>query len=272
MRRASARATVRQMPHRMPVLFVGHGSPANALGDNPYRRAFAAMGRAVPRPRAVVCVSAHWFVAGTWLTDNARPRTIHDFGGFDDALYAIRYDAAGYPVLATAIAARLAPFDAKTSSEWGLDHGAWTVLMHMFPDADVPVLQLSIDGHADAARHLAIGRALRPLRDDGVLILGSGNVTHDLRDAFARMQTGDTTTPEWASQFDQAAARALRERDDDALVAIWPSKEGRLAHPSPDHWWPLLYAFGASDERDAVTFPVEGFDLGSLSMRSVRFG
>jgi 4,5-DOPA dioxygenase extradiol len=260
------------MQQRMPVLFTGHGSPQHAIGDNPWRRALQTMGASLPRPRAIVCVSAHWNTKGTLVTDNARQRTIHDFGGFDDELYEIRYEPPGDPALANEIVAALRPSGARASGEWGLDHGAWTALRPMFPAADIPVLQVSLDVTATARAHLDVGRALRPLRDRGVLLVGSGNVTHNLRDAFTRMQRGNTDTPEWAAQFDAAVEAALRARDERALLAMWPSQQGLLAHPTPDHWWPLLHAFGATDERDAVAFPIEGFDLGSLSMRSVRWG
>ncbi len=256
----------------MPVLFVGHGSPQHAIGDNPWRRALQQLGTSLPKPRAIVCVSAHWNTKGTLVTDNARQRTIHDFGGFDDALYSIRYEPPGDPLLATEIVAALRQFGAHAHSDWGLDHGAWTALMPMFPAADVAVLQVSLDVSSTARAHLDIGAALRPLRERGVLLVGSGNVTHNLRDAFSRMQSGNTQTPDWAIRFDRAVESALRARDDDALLALWPSQDGMLAHPTPDHWWPVLHAYGATDERDAVAFPVQGFDFGSLSMRSVRWG
>lgn len=260
------------MTSRLPVLFVGHGSPANALGDNPWRSALARVGKDLPRPRAIVCVSAHWLTRGTWITAASTQRAIHDFGGFDEALYRLRYEPPGDPDLARDLAARLADFGAQTAADRGLDHGAWTALMPMFPDADVPTVQLSIDRAADAAGCLRIGAALASLRDEGVLLVGSGNVTHNLAHAFASMQRGDPAVPAWAARFDEAVAQALRERDTAALAALWPSADGLLAHPTPDHFWPLLYAYGASDERDDCAFVVEGFDLGSLSMRSARFG
>jgi len=260
------------MQARMPVLFVGHGSPQHAIGDNPWLSALQQMGASLPRPRAIVCVSAHWRTEGTWISENATNRTIHDFAGFDEALYAIRYDTPGDLQLTRTLTALLATFRPHTADDWALDHGAWTALRPMFPNADVPVLQVSVDCRADAARCFAIGAALRPLRDDGVLLVGSGNITHNLRDVFTRMQRRKPQTPEWAMRFDRAVETALRARDATALAGLWPSEDGTLAHPSPDHWWPLLYAFGATDERDAIAFPIEGFDLGSLSMRSVRWG
>lgn len=254
---------------RMPVLFVGHGSPMNAIEDNVFSRGHAALASRVPPPRAVLAVSAHWESDGTFTTLDDPPATIHDFGGFPAELYAMRYPAPGDAALARR-AARLSggsPADGR-----GLDHGAWSVLHRMFPAADVPVVQLSLDVRATPAEHVAIGRALAPLRDEGILILGSGNLTHDLRDAFSRMRRGDATTPDWAARFDAAAARALAARDEAWLVRALEEPDGRRAHPTAEHWLPVLYAFGASDERDAATFPLAGFDLGSLSMRCVLFG
>jgi len=257
---------------RMPVLFVGHGSPMNAIEDNRWSRAFRALGQSLPEPRAVLAVSAHWFLPGTYVTDNARPETIHDFGGFPPALHQMSYPAPGDPTLAGRIAALLAAHAASARSDWGLDHGTWSVLCHMRPDADIPVLQLSIDARLPPARHLEIGKALAPLRDEGVLILGSGNIVHNLRDAFGNMRAGRTATPSWASEFDTAIAGALDRRDSAFLARSLETDTGRHAHPTADHYLPLLYSFGASAESDAVSYPITGFDAGSLSMRSVRFG
>ena len=257
---------------RPPVLFIGHGSPMNAIEDNPWSRAFRAVGAALPRPRAVLAISAHWVLPGSFVTGNSRPETIHDFGGFPPALHQVSYPAPGDPELAARVARLLTPEAGGTRSDWGLDHGTWSVLCNMWPDADVPVLQLSIDGRLPPARHIDIGRLLRPLRDEGVLILGTGNMTHNLRDAFSNMQRGRTATPGWASDFDAGVAAALERRDASVLSSAPESDAGRLAHPTTEHYLPLLYSFGASDEQDAVTYPISGFDLGSLSMRAVRFG
>jgi len=261
-----------QPPPRLPVLFVGHGSPMNAIEDNRWSRAFRSMGLGLPEPRAVLCVSAHWFLPGTFVTDNARPETIHDFGGFPPALHQMQYPAPGDPALAARVQRLLAPLGAATRSDWGLDHGSWSVLTHLRPNADIPVLQLSIDARLPPAQHLEVGRALEPLRDEGVLILGSGNIVHNLRDAFANMRSGRQETPRWASEFDTAVASAIEQRDAAFLGSALGSDIGRASHPTAEHYLPLLYSFGASTERDAVTYPVTGFDAGSLSMRSVRFG
>jgi len=256
---------------RQPVLFAGHGSPMNAIEDNRFSRALRALGPRLPPPRAVLAISAHWFVEGTFTTGNDQPETIHDFGGFPQALYQVQYPARGDPALARRAAALAGP-KATVRADWGLDHGTWSVLRHLFPAADVPVVQLSIDGHLRPEGHLAIGQALAPLRDEGVLILGSGNLTHNLRHAFGASSRGDGATPSWASAFDAEAARAVEQRDTEFLVRAMETEEGRMCHPTPDHYLPLLYAVGASRPDDRIQYPVTGFDLASLSMRTVRFG
>ena len=257
---------------RLPVLFVGHGSPMNAIEDNRWSRGFRALARDLPRPRAVLAVSAHWYVEGTHTTVSPRPETIHDFGGFPEPLYRMRYPAPGDPALARQVAGMLAARGATATAEWGLDHGTWSVLLHLLPAADVPVVQLSIDGRLPPGEHLAIGRALAPLRDQGVLILGSGNVTHNLGHAFSSAQRGITATPDWARRFDQEAAEALARHDGEALARAIESDAGRMSHPTPDHYLPLLYVAGAAEAGDPVRFPIEGFDLASLSMRSALVG
>ncbi len=258
---------------RMPVLFVGHGSPLNVIEDNAWSRGFAALRGETPRPAAILAISAHWFVDGTYVTGNDAPPTIHDFGGFPRELYEIEYPARGHLSLATRVRTLLGEERTSLSTAWGLDHGTWSVLRWMFPEADVPVIQLSIDRRLDAQRHLELGRSLAALRDEGVLVVGSGNVVHNLRDAFGRMQSGDVRTPDWARRFDDTVAEMLRQRDERALLAAVPATaDGRMSHPTPDHWLPLLYAYAATDDRDATRFPITGFDLGSLSMRSVVFG
>lgn len=258
---------------RMPVLFVGHGSPLHAIVDNVWSRGFRQLGHAVPSPKAVLVVSAHWSTEGTLVTTDARPKTLHDFGGFPRALHEVQYPAPGSPDLAQQLTSILQEHAVRGSADWGLDHGSWSVLRHMYPGADVPVLQLSIDRRLNMKQHFELGRGLSGLRDEGVLILGSGNITHNLADALRRMQSGLLSTPDWALRFDHLVKQALTQRDTRTLLsAQTETADGRLSHPSPEHWLPLLYAYGASDAADAVHFPQEGFDGGSLSMRSVRFG
>jgi len=257
---------------RMPALFVGHGNPMNAIEDNAWSRAQQALAARLPRPRAILAVSAHWFVDGLHATGAERPRTIHDFGGFPEALYRVQYPAPGDPALAGRVVALLGARRASVTGGWGLDHGTWSVLRHLLPAADVPVVQLSLDASLAPAEHLALGRALAPLRDEGVLILGSGNLTHDLRHAFGAWHRGETATPEWAAAFDGAAARAVAERDEAWLVGALEREEGRRSHPTPDHWLPLLYVAGAAGPSDPVSSPITGFDMSSLSMRSILVG
>ncbi|MBK8206469.1 MAG: 4,5-DOPA dioxygenase extradiol [Planctomycetes bacterium] len=257
------------MPSRMPVLFAGHGSPMNAISDNNWSRGFRALGESLPRPNAIVCISAHWYVPGTLVSSNQQPRTIHDFGGFPLELYQVQYPAPGSPKLAGRVAELTG---AEQSEDWGLDHGTWSVLRHMYPDADIPVVQLSVDVRLQPAAHIDLGRALAPLRDEKTLIVGSGNITHNLRHAFTSMQGGDTKTPEWAARFDQGVAAALERHDNEWLARAPATADGQVNHPTPDHYLPLLYVAGASSQGDRVTFPVTGFDLASLSMRCVLCG
>lgn len=269
-------ATTNLRPARMPVVFAGHGSPMNALGGNPWSDGFARLGEGIARPRAILAISAHWWVPGVYLTAQTQPPTIHDFGGFPQALFEIEYPAPGSPDLARRVRERLVEgkaAQAETSAEWGLDHGTWSVLRWMYPEADVPVVQLSLDRRLDPARHYALGRSLAPLRDEGVLIFTTGNVVHNLRDAFTQMRAGTANTPDWARDFDAEVVDRLGSRDTLGLLDTWPNSErARLAHPTPDHWLPLLYAYAASEDDDPLSFPTTGFDLGSVSMRNVVFG
>ena len=252
----------------MPVLFVGHGSPMNAIDDNKWSAGFRSLAPLLPEPKAVLSISAHWFVAGTFLTGNEKPETIHDFGGFPQELYEMQYPAPGSPELAERVAKMLG---ATVRADWGLDHGTWSVLHHMRPKADLPVVQLSIDGRLPPAAHVELGKALAPLRDDGVLIFASGNVTHNLRHAFTSYHRGDTTLPPWADNFDKTIAKACEHHDHGTLSEIVTTADGQRSHPTPDHYYPLLYAAGAASPKDKVSFPVSGFDMGSLSRRSVLF-
>ncbi|HTT70132.1 MAG TPA: 4,5-DOPA dioxygenase extradiol [Anaeromyxobacteraceae bacterium] len=257
---------------RLPVLFVGHGSPMNAIEDNLWSRGFKALAATLPRPKAILAVSAHWYVAGTFTTAAEQPETIHDFGGFPDELYRVKYPAKGDPALARRVVELVGEGRAAPNSEWGLDHGTWSVLVHLRPAADVPVVQLSIDGRLSPADHLALGRALAPLREEGVLILASGNLVHNLRHAFTAWRRGEQATPEWARTFDEAVAGAIAGHDTAFLVQALERSDGQLAHPTPDHYLPLLYAVGASAREDPVRFPITGFDMASLSMRSAVLG
>jgi len=245
----------------------------HAIQADEWSRGFASLAALVPRPRAVLSISAHWYTRGTFLTAEPRPRTIHDFYGFPAELYAVDYPAPGSPELAEDVRRRLSLPPAALRTDWGLDHGTWSVLRWMYPNADVPVVQLSIDADLEVERHFELARQLAQLRDHGVLVLGSGNITHNLGDALRRMRAGDETTPDWAQRFDLAVREALAEHDERRFLGLWPGTEdGRRSHPTGDHYLPVVYAFAASDRDDDVRFPVEGFDAGSLSMRCVLFG
>lgn len=253
---------------RMPLVFLGHGSPMNAIEDTEFSRAWTELGQTLPRPNAILVVSAHWMTQGTTLVDvSALPRTIHDFGAFPDALFAQQYPASGLPELAREVVSLLASHHAQEDDTWGLDHGAWTVLKFLYPKADVPVFQISIDMTKGLDYQLEIGAALSELRDRGVLILGSGNVVHNLR---AMRPNG--APQDFALEFDALFADRLDMRDFKALADV--RGLGTLlhaAHPTVDHYLPALTVAGASDARDDLTFMTDAIELGSLSMRSFVF-
>lgn len=260
-------------PGRMPVLYVAHGSPMNAIEDNQWSRGYAGLRDLVPRPDAILAISAHWYTSGSYLTANAQPPTIHDFGGFPQALYDVEYPAAGNPELAEAVSKLPGMERVQLTEDWGLDHGTWSVLHWMYPDADIPVVQLSMDRQLSVQQHFEMGRSLTSLRDNNILIMASGNIVHNLHDAFSQMSAGTDITPGWAQRFDDAVKQALLAHDVETLMSLYPdTADGQRAHPTPDHWLPLIYAAGAASPGDKVGFPVEGFDLGSLSMRHILFG
>jgi 4,5-DOPA dioxygenase extradiol len=253
---------------RMPALFVGHGSPMNAVEDNPHTRAWRALGETLPKPRAILAISAHWYVRGTAVTAMQQPKTIHDFYGFPQALYQISYPAPGDSWLAARVQALAQPRSVTADREWGLDHGTWSVLVHLYPEANVPVVQLSIDGTLSAEDHYAIGRQLAPLRDEGVLIFGSGNVVHNLRAA----KWGDERIPyPWATTFNANIREALLEGRHDAVVHP-DGEEAALSIPTAEHYLPLLYVLGAKRDDEPVSFPTDGIELGSISMLAVLLG
>lgn len=266
-------SATRRNDSRMPVIFVGHGSPMNAIEDNRWSQGFAALRDHIPQPDAILVVSAHWFVDGTWLMGNPSPATIHDFSGFPQALYEIDYPARGNVNLARRVRQLLGTERAALSSDWGLDHGTWIVLRWMYPEADIPVIQLSIDRRMKMRAHFELARSLADLRHERILVIGSGNIVHNLGDAFRRMRSGAIEPPDWAQHYDETVKQIVAQRDTDALLSLWPDSEGgRQAHPTPDHWLPLIYAYGATDLKDRASFPNEGFDWGSISMRNVILG
>lgn len=256
---------------KMPVIFLGHGSPMNALADNTWTRALQKLGKTLPRPRALLVISAHWMTRGIWVTHMQNPRTIHDFYGFPKELFEIQYPAPGSPELAETVQGLVAdPEISPDDSEWGLDHGTWSVLKHVFPEAQIPVVQLSLDIAKPPEFHYQLGQKLQALREQGVLILGSGNIVHNLR----RLDWSPQAAPmAWAVEFDQWVKGRAEARDFNSLVIDYSKTEaGRLSVPTPDHYFPLLYILGAAQPQDELHFDVNEIQHGSIAMRSFRFG
>ena len=259
------------MSGRMPAVFFGHGNPMNALLDNEYTEGWRRIGRSIPRPRGILCISAHWYVSGTAVTVATSPRTIHDFGGFPPELYQVRYPAPGDPELARSIEKLLAPTPVELDASWGLDHGTWSVLRHVYPEADVPVVQLSIDETQPASFHFEVGRRLAPLRDQGILIAGSGNLVHNLHTyAWGRHLAAPF---DWAIRFEQTVRERLLARNYKPLIDYEKmGADALLSVPTPDHYLPLLYVIATGRDKEVPAFPVEGVDGGSISMLTVQLG
>ena len=255
----------------MPAIFFGHGNPMNALAQNAYTEAWARIGREIPRPKAILCVSAHWYIPAVAVTAMERPRTIHDFGGFPRELFVVQYPAPGSPELAARVQELLGENVIADDRHWGLDHGTWSVLCHVFPEADIPVLQLSIDETQPAAFHHDLGKRLSALRDEGVLVIGSGNLVHNLHTyAWGKH---DVEPFHWALRFEEKARELIMSDNHEPLIDYESlGKNALLSAPTPDHYLPLLYILGAKRDGENVAFPVEGFDGGSISMLSVKIG
>ena len=255
----------------MPAVFFGHGNPMNALRRNAWTEGWFAIGAAIPRPRAALCISAHWYIPATLVTAMRVPRTIHDFGGFPPELFEVEYPALGDPELANRVKDLLAPMDVGLDERWGLDHGTWSVLRHVFPKADIPVVQLSINETEPAEFHYETAKRLAPLRDEGVLVIGSGNVVHNLHAyAWGRLEVEPLN---WALRFEKRVRELLETGNHSPLInyeTLGP--EAMLLVPTPDHYLPLLYVAALQRKDDQIDFPVEGFDGGSISMLSVRIG
>lgn len=252
----------------MPVLFVGHGSPMNAIEDNEFSQTWEAIGKALPRPKAVLCISAHWESAGPRITVMQHPRTIHDFGGFPGELFEMEYPAPGSPELAKNIQSEIKTVEIVADTQWGLDHGSWSVLCRMFPAADIPVLQLSLEHNRDGEYHYDLGRQLRYLREQGVLILGSGNLVHNLR-----LIRWHGIPFDWAEEFDLNARQWILDGNHEPLIHY--EKQGRnaeLAINSGEHFLPLLYALALQDKDEPVKFFNESIFGGSVSMRGIIIG
>lgn len=255
----------------MPTIFFGHGNPMNALSHNPTTEAWSVIGQTMPRPQAVLAISAHWYVPYCAVTSNADPGIIHDFTGFPSKLYQVTYPAPGSPELARRVQDLLAPVSIDLDDRRGLDHGTWSVLCHVLPEASIPVVQLSIDKSRPPEWHHALGKRLKPLREQGVLIMGSGNIVHNLG-AYV-WGSPDMQAFDWAARFESHIRQMLTKGNDQPVVDY--SSFGRDAHfavPTPDHYLPLLYVLGLRENGEPVSFPVEGTDGGAVSMLAVQMG
>lgn len=256
---------------RMPVLFIGHGSPMNAIEINEFTECLQKLGKRIPTPKAILCISAHWLTEGTWVTHMPHPKTIHDFYGFPQALFDVDYPAPGSPEVAELVSATIEkPAVHPDDETWGLDHGTWSVLRHLYPKADIPVVQLSIYFEQSGEYHYRVGQQLKSLRDQGILIVGSGNVVHNL----PKIAWGKDPKPyPWAIEFDAWIKEKLIARDFQALTTQYiHSEAGQLSVPTPDHYYPLLYTLGAVNDEDKLSFLYEGIQNSSISMRTLSFG
>jgi 4,5-DOPA dioxygenase extradiol len=248
---------------KMPVIFVGHGSPMNAIEDNEYSRTWRSLGDRIPRPEVIISISAHWYTRGTKIMNEEEPRTIYDMYGFPKELYEIVYDAPGSPGLARA-AKELIAKETEYDNSWGIDHGTWSVLVHMYPERDVPLFQISIDAYAPPETHYKMGKELKALREEGVLLLGSGNIVHNLRlvDWHQKNKGFD-----WAYEFDDYIYGNILNNNHEPIIKYDELGDvAKLAVPTPDHFYPLLYILGASDEGDRVSVFNKSCELGSLTM------
>ena len=255
----------------LPAIFFGHGNPMNAVLDNIYTEEWRRFGHQSPRPKAILSISAHWFVPETGVTITTAPRTIHDFGGFPRDLYQVQYPAPGDPELARRVQKMLAPLPVTLDEAWGLDHGTWSVLRHVYPQADVPVVQLSIDESQPASFHFEIGRKLAPLRDEGIMIVGSGNLVHNLHAYAWGRHVPDPY--DWAIRFEQTVREMILAGEYKPLINYEAlGRDALLAIPTPDHYLPLLYVVATRQPGELATFPVEGVDGGSISMLAVQIG
>lgn len=258
---------------KMPVLFLGHGSPMNAIEENEFVTAFRNLSQTLPKPNAILCVSAHWFTNGTKVTAMEMPRTIHDFGGFPQALFEVQYPANGSPQLAVQTKELLLPTAVELDEHWGLDHGAWSVIKHLYPQADVPVIQLSIDYTKPASYHFELAQKLQSLRRKGILIIGSGNIVHNLRLVDFRNFDKDNYGYDWAIEARETINNYLLDGNFQPLLDY--GNQGmafQLAIPTPDHYLPLIYSLGLKEKSDELGLFNDKLLAGSLSMTSVNIG
>lgn len=256
-----------------PVLFIGHGSPMNGIEDNEFSQTWAKMGREIQKPKAVLVISAHWLTKGTHITAMNNPKTIHDFGGFPQELFNVQYPAKGSPELAKETAKLIQTTDVGLDHDWGLDHGTWTVVRHMYPDADIPVLQLSIDYSKPPQYHYDLAKQLASLRKKGVLIIGSGNMVHNLRMVAWNKINEPNYGFDWAIEMDKVFKDKISDKDHNALINYETlNKAAKLAIPTPDHYYPLLYNLALQNEKDETSFFNDKLVGGSLNMTSVKIG
>lgn len=255
---------------KMPVLFIGHGSPMNAIEQNQYTQAWKMLRNKLPKPNAILSISAHWLTKGTFVHANKNPKTMHDFWGFPDELYEIQYRCPGAPKTAAVVQSLIKSSRIESDTEWGIDHGTWVPLRYLFPEADIPVFQLSIDFSKSAQFHYNFGKELAPLREQGVLIIGSGNIVHNL----GRMQYARDANPyDWAVEFDELSKELVIKGDHASLIAYENlGKSALISVPTPDHYWPLLFILGLQEKDDQISFPAKGITHGSVSMRAIAIG
>lgn len=266
-------STLKENGRLMPVLFIGHGSPMNGIEDNEFSRQWNAMAANIPTPVAVLVISAHWLSRGTRITAMDFPRTIHDFGGFPKELFEVQYPAPGSPEIAQETAALFTSTQVELDHDWGLDHGAWTVIRHMYPEAKIPVLQLSIDFTKPHRYHYELAKELYSLRKKGVLIIGSGNMVHNLRMVAWDKLNESSYGYDWALEANKTFKDLIANGDHDRLINFERlGKQALLAVPTPEHYWPLLYTLGLKGAKDEISFFNDKAVGGSLTMTSVQFG
>ncbi len=267
------RSTSADRPSKMPLLFLGHGSPMNAIEENEFVQGFRACGKKLTTPKAILCISAHWETRGTWVTAMNHPRTIHDFGGFPKELYEVQYPAPGSPELAAETKELIHTTEIELDHQWGMDHGAWSVLKHLYPKADVPVIQMSLDFTKPAPYHYDLAKELAPLRERGILIVGSGNLVHNLGKVAWDKLNGAPYAYDWATEASERMKNLILDGDFQSLVQY--DKQGtafKLAIPTPEHFLPLLYILSLKDTQDPTVFFNDVPVGGSLSMTSVKLG
>jgi 4,5-DOPA dioxygenase extradiol len=253
------------MPNKMPVLFIGHGSPMNAIEDNKFNRGWSELARKLPKPKAILCISAHWETNGVFVTAAEKPETIHDFGGFPQALFDVQYKAPGSPELARRVVELVKSTDVQLDTKWGLDHGAWSVLLPMYPDADIPVVQLSLDRTKPSIFHYTIAKELAPLRDEGILIIGSGDIVHNLR----LLNFNPSSAYDWSTRFNDEVKNHIISGQHEALIDYKSfGQDADFSVPTPEHYLPLLYTIALQENGDKISF-FNDVVVSSISMTSV---